>query len=321
MRIVFCGNTFPDTNEFLRKALPFEADDEIITWSGDDLTTLPQNIDVLIPKMHRIDAPLLKAARCRLVQQFGVGLEGVDLEAASALNISVANVQAPGGNADSVAEHAILMTMALLRQLPRAQQNIRDGILGSPSGQMLAGRTVCLYGLGAVALPIAKRLHAFGVKLIGLTRDPQAAKVAEFGLEHCYSLDQKTECMQHTDILIVCAVMSPETKHSIAEKEIAALPAGALLVNIARGGVVHEQALINGLRSGHIGGAGLDVFWREPLDINHPLLRMDNVIATPHIAGVTTDSLRDIARGVAENINRLRTGAPLLNIANQAQTA
>lgn len=316
MRIVFCGETFPDTADALRETLPAEAGDEVIVWSGEDLRTLPSNIDVLIPKMHRVDARLLEVSRCRLVQQWGVGLEGIDIQTAEDLGIQVANVPAHGGNADSVAEHALLLILALLRNLPQAQLNVRNGILGAPSGSMLAGRTVCLYGLGAIALPLARRLKSFDVKLIGLTRQFSAAKMTEFGLDECYSLEEKATCLKQTDILVICARLTPETRNSISTDELAFLPTGALLINVARGGLVEEAALISALRSGHLGGAGIDVYWQEPVDTQHQLLQMSNVIATPHIAGITLDSLKDIAAGVAANINRLRAGLPLHGVKN-----
>ncbi len=317
MRIVFCGRTFADATEVLRQCLPADAGDEVMVWAADRLETLPANIDVLIPKMHHIDRHLLAASQCRLVQQWGVGLEGVDIDAASALNIPVANVPAGGGNADSVAEHAILLILALLRQLPRAQASAREGILGAPSGEMLSGRTVCLYGLGTIALQIAKRLRGFGVTLIGVTRDPAAPKVVDYGLQQCYSLEQSAIGFGRADILIICMRLSSETQDSIGTTQIANLRTGALLINVARGGIVEEQALLGGLLSGQLAGAGLDVFWREPLDTNHALLQLENVIATPHIAGITRYSLMDIGRSVADNINRLREGAPLLHIQNR----
>jgi phosphoglycerate dehydrogenase-like enzyme len=320
MRIVFCGETFPDTAEALRQALPVDAGDEVIVWSGEDLKTLPDNIDVLIPKMHSVDSRLLEMSRCRLVQQWGVGLEGIDILAAGDLGIPVANVPANGGNADSVAEHALLLILALLRDLTQAQLNVRNGILGAPSGSMLAGRTVCLYGLGAIALPLARRLKSFNVKLIGLTRQFSAAKMAEFGLDECYSLEEKATCLKQADVLVICARLTPETRNSINADDLASLPSGALLINVARGGLVEETALISALRSGHLGGAGLDVYWKEPIDTQHPLLQLSNVIATPHIAGITLDSLKDIAAGVAANINRLREGLPLQGVTNSRTT-
>ncbi len=107
-------------------------------------------VDVVIPRMQRVGRPEMETGNFRLVQQWGAGLEGVDLEAAREKGISVANVPANGANAESVAEHGILLALALLRDLPTAQTTVRKGILGSPTGKMLAGRTVCLYGLGAV---------------------------------------------------------------------------------------------------------------------------------------------------------------------------
>lgn len=120
----------------------------------------------------------------------GSGLEGVDLDAARARAIWVAKVPASGNNADSVAEHALLLTLALLRQLPAAQANVNAGTLGAPLGRMLASRTVCLYGLGATAMALARRLRPMGVRLIGITRDPAAPKVTEFALDECFKFQR-----------------------------------------------------------------------------------------------------------------------------------
>ena len=137
--------------------------------------------------MFRIDAAVMDASAARLIHQWGSGLEGVELAAARSRNIYVANVPTSGGNAESVAEHAIFLLLSLLRQAPLAQSSVRSGLLGTPIGRMLAGNTVCLYGLGNVALALARRLRPFGVRLLGITRDPQAEKVAAFGLDACYA--------------------------------------------------------------------------------------------------------------------------------------
>lgn len=310
VQIVLCGTYFPDVRDYLRQALPADGDFEITTWNGIP-ADLPDRIDVMIPMMHRIDAGLMDHAKPRLIQQWGSGLEGVDLAHARHSKIAVANVAATGGNADSVAEHAVLMILALLRQLNLAQSFVRSGQLGTPVGVPLSGRTVCLYGLGAVALPLAKRLKPFGVRLLGLTRDPSASKVADFGLDQCFAPEDKTICLGQSDILVVCLRQSPQNANSIGESELRSLPKGALLVNVARGGLVDYDALCGCLHDGHLGGAGLDVFWREPFDGNDPLLDLPNVVATPHVAGITTRAMSDIARGVADNILRLQSGRPL----------
>ncbi len=313
MRILFCGDTFPAASQTLRKRLR-PSEDEVTAASGEELKAAASRADVLIPLMSRIDASLMDAGPVRLIQQWGAGIEGVDLAAARERGIQVANVPALGGNADSVAEHAILLIIALLRELPAAQESVRAGRLGSPQGRTLAGRTVCLYGLGAIAKALARRLRPFDARLVGITRDPQAAKVEELGLDACFSVEQRAVGLAQSDVLVLCASLSQDTHGMIDDGALAALPKGAYLINIARGPLIQYDALYAALKSGHLGGAGLDVFWQEPIAPDDPLLALPNVIATPHVAGVTDRSYEGIAEVVAANIERLRRGEPLLNV-------
>ena len=143
MRILFCGNNFPDAPEHLREHLPAASQDEIIVCPDANIIRFLDGVDVVIPKMQRIRRQEIEAGHFRLIQQWGAGLEGVDIEAARNKGIFVANVPATGANAESVAEHAMLLILSLLRDLPKAQTNVRNGLLGAPLGNMLAGRTVC----------------------------------------------------------------------------------------------------------------------------------------------------------------------------------
>jgi phosphoglycerate dehydrogenase-like enzyme len=313
MRILFCGDAFPDQPAYLRSRLPADAQDELIVCPNEDICPMLEGVDVVIPRMARVGRREMGCGSFRLIQQWGAGLEGVDMTAAQDLGISVANVPATGGNAESVAEHALLLTLALLRDLLTAQSNVRAGILGSPIGKVLRGRAVCLYGLGAIALPLAKRLRALGVRLIGVTRDPAAAKVEQFDLDRCFSIKEREQAFAETDILILCIRYFEEMHHSIGARQLNKLRRGAYLINIARGGLLDHEALYQCLKSGHLAGAGLDVFSREPVPLNTPLLTLPNVIITPHIAGVTEDSFCDIADTVAFNIERLRQGQPLVH--------
>jgi phosphoglycerate dehydrogenase-like enzyme len=313
MRHLFCGDAFPDQPEFLRQRLPVDARDELIVCPEPDIRSMLDGVDVIIPRMQRIGRREMEAGNFRLVQQWGAGLEGVDIEAAREKGIHVANVPATGGNAESVAEHALLLILSLLRDLPRAQANVRAGVLGAPIGKMLAGRTVCLYGPGAIALPLAKRLQVFGVRLIGITRNPSSSKVADFGLERCFSVEDRDRAFAETDILVLCMRYTEEMRGIVGAHELSCLRPGAYLINIARGGLVDNHALYDALAHGELAGAGLDVFWQEPLPIDDPILALPNVIATPHIAGVTEESFADIADAVAANIERLRRGEPVLN--------
>ena len=308
MRILFCGNDFPDTHQYLREYLPGHSKDEIVVCPGADIISHLAGVDVVIPKMQRIGRKEIEAGQFRLIQQWGAGVEGVDLQSAKQKGVFVANVPATGGNAESVAEHAMLLILSLLRDLPKAQANVRAGVLGSPLGKVLAGRTVCLYGLGAIALPLAKRLGGFQVNLIGITRDITAAKVGEFGLSRCFSVEEREEAFAATDILVLCMRYTEEMREMIGSKELASLRKGAYVINVARGGVLNSEALYQQLVIGHLAGAGLDVFLPEPIPTNDPLLALSNVIATPHLGGVTEPSFTMTAKAVATNIERLRRG-------------
>ncbi|WP_263354167.1 2-hydroxyacid dehydrogenase [Acidicapsa acidisoli] len=315
MRILFCGNTFPDAPEYLREHLPSDANDEIIACTATDIIPKLSGVDIVIPKMQRIGCAEIEAGQFQLIQQWGTGLECIDLESAKKKEIYVANVPATGGNAESVAEHAILLILSLLRELPKAQAHVRAGVHGTPLGKMLAGRTVCLYGLGAIALPLAKRLHSFEVNLIGITRDPTASKVSEFGLSRCFSLEERERAFAATDILILCMRYTEEMRGMIGAKELAWLKRRAYLINVARGGVIDGEALYSHLVCGHLAGAGLDVFWQEPIPTNDPVLALPNVIATPHVGGATEPSFEMIAKVVATNVERIRYGNPPLHTA------
>lgn len=317
MRILFCGDTFASARTLLRERLPAGADDDICLWTDPGVPVGHDSVDVLIPMMFRIDANVMDASRPRLIQQWGSGLEGVDLEAARARGIHVAGVPASGGNAESVAEHALLLMLALLRQLDLAQANVRAGVLGAPLGRMLAGCTVCLCGLGATALALARRLRALDARVLGLTRDPRAAKVAAFHLDGCYPTSDAGAALAQTEILVVCTRLCDETRGLVDARMLAALPRGSYLVNAARGALVDYRALYDALSSGHLAGAGLDVYWQEPIVPSDPLLALPNVIATPHVAGVTEQSFGEIADAVAANIELIRRGDRPLNVANR----
>jgi phosphoglycerate dehydrogenase-like enzyme len=312
MRILFCGDCFSSARSLLKERLS-SSHDELSVCDGTQLSEALAKVDVVIPFMTILDAALIESGNFRLIQQWGSGLEGVDLDAARARRIWVANVPALGSNADSVAEHALLLILALLRQLPAAQANVCSGILGAPLGRALAGCTVCLYGLGATARALARRLRPMEVRLIGITRRPSAEKTAELALDECFGSSERNKALAQTDVLVLCARLAHQTRGLIDANTLNAMPPGAFLVNAARGGLIDYRALYDALTNGHLGGVGLDVFWTEPIRPDDPLLEFPNVIATPDVAGVTDRSYSDIADAVASNIERLRHGEPPLN--------
>ena len=201
MRILFCSEAFPVAPPLLRARLP---SDEIVTCPADAVRGTLAGVDVVIPAMARIDADIMDAGQFRLIQQWGVGLEGVDLAAARARGIWVANVPSGGmGNAESVAELAVLLILALLRRLPEAQAGVRASQLGTPLGQSLLGRTVCLVGLGHVGSALARRLQPFGVVLSGVGRRLDSSHVAHLGLTHYYQVNALHAALAAADVVVL----------------------------------------------------------------------------------------------------------------------
>jgi len=269
--------------------------------------------DVLIPTMCPVTGQVLASAdRLRLIQQCGAGLEGVDIAAAGARNILVANVPTDlSGNADSVAELGIFMLIGLSRDVRAMARSLGQRRMGEPQGRALCGRTVGLVGLGGIGQALVKRLKAFDVRLIGIKRrDPDQAR-RTLGLDWAGGPQDLPELLGRSDYVVLCVPVGPDTRHLIDAKAFARIKPGAFLINLARGGLVERSALHQALASGRIAGAGLDVFWEEPPDPDDPIFSY-NVIATPHIGGSTDVSMRGIVTAVAENLRRLANNqAPL----------
>lgn len=257
-----------------------------------------------------VDAALMDTAKPRLIQQFGAGLDGVDLAAASGRGIAVANVPASEtDNADSVAEIAVLLTLGLSRRLDQARNAFAARRLGQPVGRSLIGLTATVVGIGGVGTRVAHRLRPFGVRLIGVGRSPSLERADHqvLGFDEYRSISELPGVLGRTDILILCVPLTDETINLIGAPELAALRTGAIVVNVARGPILDRGALCAALESNAIAGAGLDVFWSEPEDPADPLFA-HNVIATPHIAGLTDQACAATARVVVANVERLRAG-------------
>ncbi|MBU0515464.1 MAG: 2-hydroxyacid dehydrogenase, partial [Proteobacteria bacterium] len=275
--------------------------------------------EVLIPEMLAITAEMIAAGNLRLIQQYGVGLEGVDIEAATRAGVPVCNV--PGAiapdNAESTAEHAVFLMMACARKLNECRRTMSQGPWGSPLGRALFGHQALIVGLGQVGRGVARRLRAFGVRVMATKARPDAELARELGLERLGGPDELIEMLGQADFVVSTVTANPATIGIFDQDLFVRMKPGAVFVNVSRGAVVDETALIGAIESGHLGGAGLDVFGAEPPPADHPLFGMERVVVTPHIAGVTEQSHQAIGRVVAENIERLRDGRPLLHQANQ----
>jgi phosphoglycerate dehydrogenase-like enzyme len=315
MKILFCGESFPEARRQLASLLP---DDEILAFPPAQLGAHIAEADVIVPLVARVDEDFILEGTFGLIQQYGVGLESVDIDAATRNGVCVARIPSEeSGNAASVAEHAILLLLMLSRrwnQIAGKRQKSVQVPWGSPVGQAILGKTVCVVGLGGVGREVVRRLSGFRVRIITVDDHP-GRTVPGVEIAHAFTLPDLQTALADADYVILCINYMPDRHNFISRREITAMKPGVFLVNVARGGLLDPNALLSALRTGQVAGAGLDVFWEEPVDWSHPLFR-ENVIATPHIAGVTDVSYEGIARAFAENMRRYAAGETLLYLAN-----
>ena len=313
MKILFCTDAFKPGAERLRALMP---EYEITICKKEEVRENLEGVQVIIPAHARIDEEVIKRGGFVLIQQFGVGLDSVDINAATKYGVYVANVPSKGsGNSASVAELAIFLMIALARRYPQCQKSVSAGIVGDPIGKALAGKTVGIIGLGNVGQDLVKRLQGFEARLIGIEKSSSENLRKELGLEFLGVREDLDYFLKVSDFVVLCAILTEETRNIIGKNELQKMKPTSFLVNVARGGLINKEALEWALKEGVIAGAGLDVFWEEPIDSNDSLLGY-NVIATPHIAGVTDVSYDGVAKAVVENIKRIERGEPLLNCIN-----
>lgn len=238
----------------------------------------------------------------RVIARTGVGFDAVDVPTCNERGIVVATT--PGVNHHAVAEHTLAMLMALCRDFPRRDQQVRAGVWARGATQRIMGRTLGIVGLGRIGRAVATRAHGLGMKVVAA--DPWASK--EFAEQWSIDLVSFDELLQRSDYVTLHSPATTETKHLMNARTLAQMKPGSFLINTARGALIDEPALIDALKSGHIRGAGLDVFDKEPLTMTSPLLQMDNVLLSGHVAGLDEESHHDTFLMSAETIISLREG-------------
>jgi phosphoglycerate dehydrogenase-like enzyme len=295
----------------LQNELP---EDEVLCCAPEKVAEAAREAEVLIPTVSRIDEDALGSPRLKLVQQYGAGLDTVDIPAATRFGVHVANVPSAGtGNAESVAELSLLFMLALARQYPRAQECLQQRKLGTPMGMALKGRTAAIVGYGGIGQEVAQRLAGFAMKILAVSR--RGPKPGDVPVDFHGGPDSLHEVLRQADFIIVAPPLNDETRSLLGQAEFACMKSNAFVINVARGPVLDYDALLAALKEGRIAGAGLDVFWYEQFDPTDPIFSY-NVLATPHIGGATDLSLQGIAKKVAENVNRVRRGEVPLNCVN-----
>jgi len=280
--------------------------------SVDELKARIGEFDVLVVSMLWRNEVIPAASRLRFIQSVSAGTDQYDKAALAAAGIRLASAQ--GGNERAVAEHAMALILGLTRQIHLARDNQtakhwRPMIADRAAREdELGGKTLVVVGLGRIGLRLAALASAFGLRVIGVKRQPQPQP----NVEAIVRPDQLHEVMAQADIVALTCPLTPETEGLIGAQALAAMKPSAYLVNVARGKVVDEAALLATLKAGRIAGAGLDCFHDEPLPADSPFWSLPQVIVTPHSAGETRAYETNVVDMLMDNLGRLARGETVL---------
>lgn len=267
---------------------------------GDELRDAIANADaVLVRSATKITRESLsRAERLKVIGRAGVGVDTIDVDAATERGVAV--LTAPAGNTVSAAELTMALLLALARRVPAADRSMRAGEWDRKSftGVELYGKTLGLIGAGRIGGEVALRARAFGMRV--LVTDPflDADRASTLGVETATLED----LLDRSDVISVHVPLTPETQNLIGDKELARLKKTAFVLNVARGGVVDEAALLAALQQERIGGAALDVYSAEPLPADHPFRTLPNVVLTPHLGASTAEAQQNVAIEIAEAV-------------------
>ena len=288
-----------------------------ITNTGKPEEMLPELVDAdgLIIRIGSIDrATMLAAKNLRAIGRPGVGVDDVDVAAATELGIPV--VIAPGANTRSVAEHALALIFAAAKDILNSDTKTRSGqfsVRNSYKAFELLGKTLGLVGYGNIGRELAKLCSAIGMKVIVYDPYVDPASIEQQGYQYQKEMDQ---VLQRAEVISLHVPLTEKTRNLIGARELKLMKPDAVLINCARGGVVDEIALAEALKAGSIHSAGLDVFASEPVKADNPWVELDNVIITPHMAGLTKEAASGVATMAAEGVLAVINGEKWPHVAN-----
>lgn len=268
------------------------------------LGSLP--VDAVISRTVPLEAAALRACpTLKVISKHGTGVNNIDVAAATALGIPVTST--PGANAQSVAELTVGLMIAAARRIAWLDDQVKHGTWARvQDGCQLGGRTLGLVGFGQVARRVAAVALALGMEVA--TYDPVLGDQVPTGVRACARL---REVLEVADVLSLHVPLTGQTRGLLGRDELALLPEGAIVVNTARGPVIDEPALVEALRSGRLRAAALDTVAVEPAEPDNPLLKLPNVVITPHVGGSTTDSVAAVAAEAAANALAVLRGDPV----------
>jgi D-3-phosphoglycerate dehydrogenase len=292
--------------------------------SAAELTQAVATVDAFVATAMDVSGDVLRAGqRLLVVGTPQVGFDRIDVAAATEEGIPV--ISSAGVSPDSVAEFTLGLMISLARRITRSDRDLRRTgwstrrSYAEPDGQLgieLAGRCVAVTGFGHIGASLAAKCGAaFGCRVLAYDPFVSADQMASAGVE---KRDDFLELAAEADFLTLHVPLTADTRHLVDAKVLAAMKPSSFVVNVARGGVLDESALIDALREGRLAGAALDVFEREPLPADHPLREMDQVILTPHIAGVTHESNERRSAAFVQRLTDVLAGRKPAGLANPA---
>ncbi|MBN2831086.1 MAG: phosphoglycerate dehydrogenase [Candidatus Omnitrophica bacterium] len=313
MKILVSDPLSEEGLKILKEVKEFEVDVKT-DLKPEELKGIIKDYDaLLIRSATKANKEIINAAvKLKVIGRAGVGLDNVDLEAATQKGIIVMNT--PGGNTISTAEHTVSMILSLSRNIPLASASTRKGEWKRSKfmGVELYAKVLGIIGFGRIGKEVAKRALSFGMRI--LAYDPFLSReVAEAeGIE----VVELKELFGQADYITVHTPMTEETKHLISDEEFALMKEGVRIINCARGGIVDEVALVKAVKNGKVAGAALDVFEKEPVPPESDLLKLDNIIVTPHLGASTEEAQVNVAIEVAEIVRDALLGKGIRNAAN-----
>lgn len=319
LKVYVTRQLFPEAIEILERHADvevFEGVDDAIP--RDLLLSKVDDVDGLLPLLtDSIDVEVMDAGTSlRVISNYAVGFNNVDLEAATERGIYVTNT--PGILTDTTADAAFALLMAAARRIPEADRHIRARNWIHAWGPRMFigtdvhGKTLGILGMGRIGSAIAKRAKGFEMKVIYHDIYRREDLEEELGIAY----KSREEILREADFVSLHVPLTPETRHMIGAEELAAMKETAILINTSRGPVVDEEALYEALRDGAIAGAGLDVFEVEPVDPESPLLGLENIVLTPHLASGSVETRTKMAVTAATNLVSVLQGKEPPNLVN-----
>jgi len=309
VKVLYLGRPSDTFGCIALERLRAELDLELFDWSAP-LAPQFDGVDIVVDMGGGYStAEMLEAGgSVRLWQVFGNGVDHFDVELWRSKGAVAVNSPGPA-HAVALAEHAVMGLLMLVKQYPVARRNLLSELQGHPLGRELAGLRLLTVGFGAAAREFAIRASALGLEVSAVDVAPAPpAEAARWGVGRIHHVDHLESELSRTDVVSLHLPLDATTRNILDRRRLALMPPGAYLVNVSRGGLIDQRALTDALRSGRLAGAVLDVFEHEPLPWSSPLMWMPNVIATPHIAGVTAETAVRRAVAVLENIKRVANG-------------